>query len=373
MLITQIARDTGALSPHLMTNSPDAVTTGAFDRVKWDAFAQAGILGLTVPNEFGGQGLRYMEAVDRLISIGEGCDDNGILLAIGAHLWAGIMPICLFGSPDQKRNIIPALTDGRKIIAFAATEQDAGSDIGAINTLARKVDGGYVLSGKKTMITNAPVADIFIVLAKIESADFSGLTAFIVTSDSAGVTVPTVISKMGLDGAMMGGITLSNCFVSDTQLLGMPGMGLMVFLKAMEIERSMILSSAIGRMMALRRISLTNASGRSQFGRSIIDNQYVQDRLVDMEVSIALCTAMIKRVAELLDSGVICMKEASITKMVISKNWEAVALHAMSIGGGRSYLAGSCLEKEVRDSLGSRFFSGTEETQKNTIFRFMRA
>lgn len=342
-----------------------------FNRTGWNDLVEKGIFSMAAPQQFGGSDSSYYQMALKLVELGEQCSDNGLMLALGAHIWAGMKPILLFGSPQQKLDYIPDLVSGKKIAAHCVTEGNESTTVNKMSTVAKKTSAGYVLSGNKTLITNAPIADVFLVVATTEVGSGRSIsTMFIIDRDSPGLELSKSISKMGLNGAEMGSITLNDCFVSQQNILGVEGQGQNIFLKTMEIERSMILAPAVGRMKALLVAANEHLKLRREGEADISSYQYVQEKIVNMEINIETSRLMLFNVAHMLDSGRFSMKHAAMTKLLLSKNWEHSASLAMSVFGGRGYLANLFLETELRDAIGSRFYSGTDEIQKNTIFSF---
>ncbi|MFZ8201824.1 acyl-CoA dehydrogenase family protein [Alteromonas portus] len=338
---------------------------------KWHDIAREGFFSLPVANEYGGKGYSFRQVADAMIKLGEQSSDGGLMLAAGAHMWAGIMPIQLFGSDHQKSFYLPSLASGEKVIAHGITEDLTGSDLKGIKTIAKKVEGGYLLSGRKTLITNAPVADYYLILAKAEKCDFRNkfeYSTFILNKDMQGITVSGSFPKMGLNTAQMGSIEMSDCFVPEENILGQEAQGQSIFFKTMEIERSMILAPAVGRMKALLKRALYRLNFRRKNNSDISHCQYIQEKIVELEINIETSRNILISTANKLDEGKLAMKHAAMTKLLISNNWEKSVSAVMSIFGGQSYLIETQLEEELRDAIGSRYYSGTDEIQKNTIY-----
>jgi alkylation response protein AidB-like acyl-CoA dehydrogenase len=345
-----------------------------FNQVGWDRCGTLGILGLLVPQAYGGQGMNLQDAVTVLEALGYACKDNGLLFALNAHLWACVTPIWVFGTEAQKRKYLPRLCSGEWIGGHALTESGAGSDIHALATTARRVEGGYVLNGHKTFITNGPLANLIIVFAKTEppaGRNRPAFSAFLVERETPGFVLKRKLSKMGVRTAQMGELHLDNCRVPAGCLLGPEGGGELIFSHSMEWERGFILSSAVGRMEHLLERCIEFARTRRQFGRPIGEFQEIQNKIVSMKLHHETARMHLGSVVRLKSSGSPAYVEAALAKLAISEGWIACATEAMQIHGGSGYLTETELERELRDALASRIYSGTSEIQRRIVARFL--
>lgn len=345
----------------------------AFDVDGWRKCAAFGIQGLPMPERYGGAGLELTSALHILECLGHGCRDNGLLFALGAQMWSVQMPILVFGNDAQRERCLPPLAEGRTIGAHCVTEPEAGSDAFSMRTTATADGSGYVLSGRKTFITSAPLADLFLVVATVDrTKGASGLTAFLVERDTPGLDVePLSDKKMGLRTAPMGDVVLQDCRVARDQVLGRVGGGSAVFGTAMLWERCFILAPALGCMRRQLEACLQYAQTRRQFGRPIGKNQAVADKIVDMHVRLEHSRLLAYRVAALRQQGKRLTLEPSQVKLQISESWLQSSLDALQIHGGAGYLRGMGLERDVRDAIASRIYSGTSEMQRTIIARFL--
>ena len=345
--------------------------TGTFDFDGWQACAQAGLCGLNVPEVLGGKGLNILQSVLVMEAFGLACEDNGLALELGAHLW-GCLPILLLHKPQARADLIAAMAQGRTIGALAVSETGAGSDVGGIATRALRVDGGYRLTGHKIYITNAPIADVFIVLARTaEGGPAFALSAFVVTRGTPGLSTSASVEKMGLRTAQMGDVMLDDCFVADSARIGGEGAGLTLFLKAMELERGFILAPAIGSMQRLYDKSAAYARTREQFGGPIGDLAPVSGLLVDMAQTIETAQLLLRETAMRMDAGQTITQHSAMAKLTVSESWVAVATAAMAIFAGRGYLTETGIERELRDAFGGLFYSGTAQIQRESIARHL--
>jgi hypothetical protein len=337
-----------------------------FDRDAWRALASGGVQGLAVPTEFGGRGQDLLTTVCVLEGLGEACEDNGLLFALGAHMWACQAPIVHFGTVDQRARFLPGLANGERIGAHAATEPDAGSDLSRIRTVARRRGDRYELTGTKTFVTNASVADVLIVFAKLEpvAGEAGGLTAFLIEQGTPGCTIARTVPKMGLRTAQMGEVVLDRCEVPAANRLGDEGAGMTIFSTGMEWERGLILAPSLGTMSRLLERSIRHARTRTQFDEAIGKFQLVSAKIAAMKLRLETARALVYRFAWLKDRGRSAFLEASLAKLHVSESWVETCLDAMQIRGGAGYLTETGLERELRDALGSRIYSGTSEIQR---------
>lgn len=344
----------------------------SFSRESWRKCAQMGLMGLSIPTEYGGIGARATTIAAVLEGLGYGCADNGLIFAIGAQTWACQHPILRFGSEEQKRRYLPRLCDGSLIAAHGMTEPGSGSDAFSLTTSATAVDDGWILNGSKTFATNAPESDLFVVFATTDrKLGFAGLTAFLLERDAPGFEIGRPFSKMGLRTSHLGELFFSDCRIGADALLGSPGAGMAMFNSSMRWERSLILAPAVGTMQRQLERCVRYARERVQFGQQIGAFQAVSHRLADMRLRLETAHLMLYRVAALLEAGTATDLDAALTKLHLSEALVQSSLDALQIHGGSGYMTETGLERDVRDALGSRIYSGTSEMQRNVIARHL--
>jgi len=346
--------------------------TQTFNRDGWRASAQLGLLGLVAPSRYGGAELDPVSTMSALEALGRGSRDNGFNFALNAHLWGCVNPLAAFGTEEQKLAYLPRLTSGEWIGALAATEREAGSDVFSLQTRALRRDDAYMLAGHKMLITNAPVADVLLVLATLDPGRGAfGLTAFLVERGTPGLRVRERVDKMGLSTAQMGEVVLDGCAVPARNRLGPEGGGLAIFNHIMEWERGFIMAFAAGAMERQLEACLAYARERRQFDRPIGQFQAVAHRLVDMRVRWEASRLLLYRFAWLKREPRAALAEAAITKLAVSEAWVRSCEDAMRIYGGYGYLTETGVERELRDALGSLSYSGTAEMQRQIVARWL--
>jgi alkylation response protein AidB-like acyl-CoA dehydrogenase len=341
-----------------------------FDRDAWMRCAEFGVLGLPIPKEYGGQGLGLTDLLAVMEGLGYGTRDQGLLFSLNAHLWTNSIPILIYGTPEQRQRYLPGLCDGTLIGANAASEPDAGSDIFGMRTRATRDGERYVLSGTKTFVTNAPVADLFVAYATIDPAlGPMGVTAFIVETGTPGLTVSRKLDKMGLRTSPMAEVIFADCAVPRANRLGREGRGAQVFECSMEWERGSILANCLGVMRRQLDECIKHAQTRKQFGKPIGKYQSVANRIVDMKVRLDTCRLLVYRIGALKDANRDAAMEAAVAKLHVSDCYVRSSLDAIQVFGGYGYMTEQQIERDLRDAVGSSIYSGTSEIQRNIIAR----
>ena len=346
--------------------------SGTFSRDAWHKCAEIGLLGLPVASDYGGQGADFLTTILALETLGHACTDNGLIFSLNAQMWACQTPIEHFGSEEQKQRYLPRLCDGSLIAAHGMSEPDSGSDAFAMRTTAVEQDGSYVLNGTKTFASNAPESNLFLVFATTDPAGrFATLCAFLIERETPGLTVGQPISKMGLRTSPMSELFLENCEVGSAQMLGAPGAGMAIFNHSMLYERSCILASTVGTMRRQLERSLEYARQRKQFGQPIGSFQAISRMLVDMRLRLDTARLLLYHLGWLLDQQKPATLDSALTKLYLSESFVQSSLDALQIHGGYGFMSEYELERDVRDAIGSRLYSGTSEIQYNIVARSM--
>ena len=335
---------------------------------QWNRCAEFGIQGLPFPEKYSGGGADLLTTMLGMQALGYGCKDAGLLFAIHAQMWSVQMPLLEFGTEEQKERYLPKLCDGSMIGAHGMSEPDSGSDAFSMNTRAARSGDHYLLNGTKTFVTNAPDADLFLVFATVDpSKGMWGTTAFLVDRGNAGLTVGQRIEKLGLHTAPMAELVFQDCAVPVEYVLGNEGHGAAVFNQSMDWERSFILSSTVGAMERQLETCTDYVKKRQQFGRPIGDFQLVASRIVDMKVRLETSKLLLHRLAWMRDCGDDVALDAAIAKLHISEAAVESALDAIQVHGGYGYTREFEIERDLRDSLGCKLYSGTSEIQRLLI------
>ncbi len=343
---------------------------GVFRRDLWRECAQFGIHGLPLPESFGGSGADVMTTMLGMEALGQGCRDQGLLFSIHAHMWAVETPILAFGAPEQKARYLPKLCDGSWIGAHGMTEPESGSDAFGLRTEAIRKSDRYVLNGTKMFVTNAPVADLFVAFATVNrNRGMWGVTAFIIERGTKGLSVSKKIEKMGLTTSPMGEVIFEECEVPAENMLGKEGQGAAIFNHSMGWERSCILASTLGAMERQLASCLTYVKTREQFGKAIGNFQLVSSKIADMKVRLETSRLLLYRAAWTQAHGGMSALDAAMAKLYVSEASVESALDAIQVHGGYGYMKEFEVERDLRDMLGGRLYSGTSEIQRLIIAR----
>jgi alkylation response protein AidB-like acyl-CoA dehydrogenase len=355
-------------SETLNEDYPEREKRGEFNRDGWKRCAEMGVHGLPVPEEFGGMGLDALTTMGVLEALGEGCHDNGLIFSINAHMWTLEIPILNFGTDAQKQKYLPGLVSGDLIGANAMSEPDSGSDAYSLVTAAEKKGDRYVLNGSKVFVSNGPIADVFLVFATVDREKGpNGVTGFLVEKDTPGLSIGAHANKMGLKTSPMSDIFFSDCEIPEENRLGREGAGKNLFTDSMTWERSCILASAVGTMQRILDTCVRYANDRKQFGEPIGKFQLVASRIVDMKMRLEASRAMLYRAGWLRSKGRSIFLEAAMAKLQISESLVQTAQDAIQVHGGYGYMAEYEMERELRDAISARLYSGTSEIQRMII------
>lgn len=256
---------------------------GEFSHEAWRRCAEFGVQGLLVQAEHGGSDTTPLDVVAILEGLGLGCRDGGLLVSLHAHMWGCQSSIVRFGTDEQRSKYLPAMVRGEMIGAHAMTETGSGSDVFRLESRAVKHGDRYVLNGVKAFVTNAPVADLFVVYARTaEGTGMPGISCFIVEKDTEGLRIGGAYGKMGLRTSPMAEVILEDCCVPEANLLGPKGSGSMVFTDGMEWERTFVMSTVIGSLERQICACIEYKNGRKIGGIPIGEHQAVGSKIVDM-------------------------------------------------------------------------------------------
>jgi len=345
---------------------------GIISRENWLKCARLGILGLPIPEKYGGSGADILTTMLAMEGLGYGCRDNGLIFAMNAQMWSVQLPILIFGTEDQKEKYLPGLCGGELVGAHGMSEPDSGSDAYSLRTRAERVQNGYLLNGTKMFVTNAPFADVALVFATVDPAKGrGGITAFLVERGALGFTVSRSIEKMGLRTSPMGELILQDCFLPEECRLGPEGAGVSIFNSSMEWERSSILASHVGAMERQLETCIHYVRQRRQFGQPIGKFQSVANRVADMKVRLETARLLLYRVAWLKKMNKTAVLEAALAKLYLSECFVQSSLDAIRIHGGYGYMTEFEVERDLRDAIGGTLYSGTSDIQRVIIARWL--
>jgi alkylation response protein AidB-like acyl-CoA dehydrogenase len=319
---------------------------GEFWREGWSRCASRGLCGLPAPEEHGGAGADRVTTAATLEALGRECPDAGLLFSLNAHLWSAVVPLWQHGTDEQRERYLPRLCSGEWIGLHAMTEPDSGSDAFSLRTVAAPDGDGHRLRGSKALITNAPLASLFLIFARAPGSEGAlGVSAFIVEAGAEGLSVGRPADKLGLRTSPMADLTLEDVRVGPEALLGKPGRGARVFASSMEWERLLIMASQLGALQ--RELEDAVRNGRSH-----------PDGLVNIGVELAASRALLYETAWAYDHGETRAGPAAAVKLLAS---ETVLRATLDLPDDRRF----------RDAVGGRLYSGTSQLMRRIVARDM--
>lgn len=369
IMIRDMARDfaQNELAPHGEQWDQD----GWVDDAVIAQMGQLGLMGMTVPEEWGGANVDYVAYALAVEEISAGNGAVGCIMSV--HNSVGCGPIQNFGSDAQKQTWLKALATGEAIACFCLTEPQAGSEANNLKTRAELKEGQWVLNGSKQFISNGKRAKLAIVFAVTDpELGKKGISAFLVPTDNPGFIINRVEKKLGIRASDTCAITFDQCTISEENMLGPRGKGLAIALSNLECGRIGIGAQALGIARAAFEASLKYAKERVQFGVPIIEHQTIANFLADMQVDINAARLLILHAASMRQAGQPCLSEASQAKLFASEMSERVCTKAIQIYGGYGYLEDYPIERYYRDARITQIYEGTSEVQRLVIARALK-
>lgn len=335
----------------------------------WRKLGEAGLLGVTAAEEYGGLGMGYQAHCVILEEISRASGSIG--LSYAAHSQLCVNQICLNGNEEQKKRLLPGLASGEKVGALAMSEHSAGSDVVSMKTTAKKVDGGYVINGTKMWITNGPDADYIVVYAKTDpEAKSKGITAFIVEKGAKGFSVARKLDKLGMRGSNTGELVFEDVFVPDANILGELNRGVRVLMEGLDIERLVLSAGPLGIMQACLDLVLPYVHQRKQFGQPIAHNQLIQGKLADMYTKLQAARAYTYETARKVDEeGFVKTQDCAGAILYAAERATECGLDAIQLMGGTGYVNEVPAGRLLRDAKLYEIGAGTSEVRRMVIGR----
>ena len=333
---------------------------------------ELGLFGLTIPEAYGGLGVTMEEEVTLAFELGR--TSPAFRSLIGTNNGIGSSGLVIDGTEAQKQKYLPRLASGEIIGSFCLTEPESGSDAASLRTTAIKDGDTYVINGTKRYITNAPEAGIFTVMARTDPQNkrSGGISAFIVESDTPGITLGKIDKKMGQKGAHTCDVIFDNCVVpADALIGGVEGVGFKTAMKVLDKGRLHIAAASTGAASRMLDDALHYAVERKQFGQPIANFQLIQAMLADSKAEIYAAKSMVLDASRLRDEGKNVVTESSCAKMFATEMCGRVADRAVQIHGGAGYIADYGIERFYRDVRLYRLYEGTTQIQQIIIARNM--
>jgi len=340
--------------------------TCAYPKETVDQLFRYGVMGMSVPKEYGGAGADDLSAALAVEEISKACASTGDIVATHNGLCCG--PIIQNGTEEQKKKYLRMLTQGGKLGAFCLTEPDAGSDASKGTTVAKLEGDHYVLNGAKIFITNGYAAEVFVVFAMTDpSQGTRGISAFIVENTFPGFSVGKHEEKMGLHGSPTAEIVFTDCIVPKENLLGKEGKGFKIAMQTLDGGRIGIAAQALGLAEGAMDEAVNYTKGRVQFGRSIAKFQSTQFLFADMAVSIEAGRLLTYQAAIRKTKGQSFTKEAAIAKLFTSEAAMHITTKSVQMFGGYGYTKDFPVERMMRDAKITEIYEGTSEIQRVVI------
>jgi acyl-CoA dehydrogenase len=332
-----------------------------------DSARDLGLLGLSIPQEYGGLGLSVVQKALVHEMLGRG--PWGLASYVSVHTGIGCVGIVRFGNDEQKRRYLPKMATGEWIGSFALTEPGSGSDAGALMTRADRKGDVYVLNGRKTFITNAPRAHHLFTFARTEA----GITAFIVDTDSPGVQIGQVFDTLGHRGSSISEVVFEDCRIPAEALVGEEGKGFDYAKRTLSEGRTTLASRCVGAAQKAMELALAYAEERHTFGKPLAEHQSLAFRLAQMSVRTEASRLVVYRTAWMLDRGAGAVRESSTAKYLAAESaWQTVD-DAMQIFGGNGYIRNEyMIDRLWRDLRVARVYDGSSEVQQIVIARQLR-
>jgi acyl-CoA dehydrogenase len=328
---------------------------------------ELGLLGLSIPEEFGGVGFSVVQKALVHEMLGRG--PWGLATFVSVHTGIGCVGLVKFGNEQQKKKYLPKMANGEWIGSFALTEPNAGSDAGAMTSSAKLVGDEWVLNGTKTFITNAPKAHHFMVFAKTER----GISAFIVDHDAPGLRIGQVFETIGHLGSKPAEVVMEDCRIPKANLIGEEGKGFDYAKRCLAEGRTGLAARSVGAAQKALELALEYGAARKTFGQPLVDHQALAFRFAQMSARTEAARLCVYRSAWLLDQGKPAIRESSTAKLVGGEwSWETVD-ECFQIFGGNAYIHGEyMIERIWRDLRVARIYDGSSEVQQMVISQQLR-
>lgn len=342
--------------------------TNMFPAELWTEMGELGLLGITVPEEFGGAGMSYLAHTVAVEEIARA--SASVALSYGAHSNLCVNQIKLNGTPEQKAKYLPGLVSGQHVGALAMSEPGAGSDVVSMKLRAEKRNDHYRLNGNKYWITNGPDADTLVVYAKTDpDAGSKGITAFLIEKSMTGFSTSPHFDKLGMRGSNTAELIFDDVEVPFENVLGQEGRGVAVLMSGLDYERVVLAGIGTGIMAACLDEVMPYVSTREQFGQPIGNFQLMQGKIADMYTAMNSARAYVYEVARACDRGTVTRQDAAACCLYASEQAMVQAHQAVQALGGAGFLSDAPVSRIFRDAKLMEIGAGTSEIRRMLIGR----
>ncbi|WP_406504930.1 acyl-CoA dehydrogenase family protein [Streptomyces sp. NBC_00212] len=351
----------------LNANLEELDASAAFPQDKWKAIRSSGILRTPFHPDFGGSGRSLTETMRALEGLGYTSRDAGLSFSTSTQIVSVGIPVQRFATQELKERYLPGIMDGELITAHAITEESGGSDAMNLSTVAHRDGDHYVVNGGKMFITNAPIADLFLLYVRTGKPGPFGLTTLLVEAGTPGLSVGPTMDKLGLRTSPIGTLSFDELRIPVAQRVGGEGAGFLVLDYVMKREVLFGFSLTLGEMTRRLEETIDFAKARTQFGQPIGKYQAVSHKIADMKMQVETARKWLTDTGAKVEAGQDASLDLAATKTIVSEANVQTALDAVQIHGGRGVLTEHGMERELRNSIAGTIYSGSSEIQRNRI------
>lgn len=356
---------------HLRPHAAEWERARGFPKDVFRTLGSYGLLGLRVPESLGGAGLDWFAEIAFVEELHR-CGMGGLPMGVMVHTDMAMPVLVRFGTSQQHRRHLPAVLSGEVVLAIAMTEPWAGSDLAGMRTVARRADGGWLLEGSKTFISNGAIADVLVVAAKTDpAAGREGITLFLVERATPGFRMARTIEKLGMHSSDTGELLFEGCFVPDANVLGDVNRGFYHLMWELEGERLAIAAASVAMGEEALRLALEYVQAREAFGQPIGRFQALQHRIAEMAARLEAARQLVYAAAWRAERGGRAVKEIMMAKLVATRTAFEVADEALQMHGGYGYTTEFDVQRLWRDLRLYRIGGGTDEMLREVISREM--
>ena len=336
----------------------------------YQELAGLGYMGIMLPEEFGGSNFDFISYILIMEEFAKAC--AALQIALSVHNSLTCDAILKFGTPEQKKKYLPALTKGEKIGAYSLTEPGSGTDAGSLRTSAVPKDDSYILNGTKTFVTNGGIAEVFVVFVSTKpELKSKGISCLLVEKGTEGFSIGAKEKKMGIKGSDTRELSFSDCKIPQKNLLGKENGGFKIALSLLDPSRIAVGAQSVGIAQAAFDEALKYSKERVQFGQPLCNFQAIQFKLADMATQIDAARLLVHRAAYISSKRIRCSREAAMAKLYASEVANRVVNEAVQIHGGYGYMKEYAVERYFRDARVTEIYEGTSEAQRIVISRHL--